>query len=122
VTPDCVSACVAAAASTGAAIAAVPATDTVKVTDAEGWIVGTPERSRLWLAQTPQVFRAALLREAYRHAADEGWVATDDAALVEDLGHRVRVVLGNPQNRKITTPDDLRWADWYARSAHRTAG
>ena len=122
VTPDCVSACVAAAASTGAAIAAVPATDTVKVTDAEGWIVGTPERSRLWLAQTPQVFRAALLREAYRHAADEGWVATDDAALVEELGHRVRVVLGNPQNRKITTPDDLRWADWYARSAHRTAG
>ena len=122
VTPDCVSACVAAAASTGAAIAAVPATDTVKVTDAEGWIVETPDRSRLWLAQTPQVFRTALLREAYCRAAEDERVATDDAALVEELGHRVRVVPGNPQNRKVTTPDDLRWADWYARSARIAAG
>jgi len=119
VRPDCVSACVAAAAATGAAIAAVPATDTVKVTDAEGWIVDTPDRSRLWLAQTPQVFRAALLKEAYRRAAETGRVGTDDAALVEQLGHRVRVVPGNPDNRKVTTPDDVRWADWYARSVDR---
>jgi len=121
VTPDCVSACMAAAAATGAAIVAVPATDTVKVTDAEGWIVDTPDRRRLWLAQTPQVFRSALLKEAYRRAAAEGWVATDDAALVEGLGHRVRVVHGHRDNRKITTRDDLRWADWYARSIARTA-
>ena len=121
VTPECASACVAAAATAGAVIAAVPATDTVKVADAEGWIVATPDRSRLWLAQTPQVFRSALLKEAYRRAAEEGRVATDDAALVEELGHRVRVVPGNPENRKITTPDDLRWADWYARSVDRAA-
>jgi 2-C-methyl-D-erythritol 4-phosphate cytidylyltransferase len=122
VTPDCVAACVAAAASSGAAIAALPATDTVKVTDAEGWVVDTPDRSRLFLAQTPQVFRTALLREAYRRAAEEGRVTTDDAALVEALGHRVQVVPGNQQNRKVTTPDDWRWADWYARSADCVAG
>ena len=122
VRPDCVAACLAAAASTGAAIAAVPATDTVKLTDADGWIVDTPDRSRVWLAQTPQVFRTGLLREAYRRAAEAGRVATDDAALVEELGHRVRVVPGHPQNRKITTPEDLRWADWYARSTDRGVG
>jgi 2-C-methyl-D-erythritol 4-phosphate cytidylyltransferase len=68
------------------------------------------------------VFRTGLLREAYRRAVEAGRVATDDAALVEELGHRVRVVPGHPQNRKITTPEDLRWADWYARSTDRGVG
>ena len=121
VTAECAAACVAAATTAGAVIAAVPATDTVKVTDDAGWIVATPDRRGLWLAQTPQVFRAALLKEAYRRAAEERRLATDDAALVEALGHRVRVVPGDPENRKITTPDDVRWADWYARSVDRAA-
>ncbi len=94
----------------GAAIVAVPATDTVKQVHAEGWIEATPPRERLWLAQTPQVFRADLLRRA--HAAASGSTATDDAQLVEALGVRVHVVRGKPENRKITTPEDLRWAEW----------
>lgn len=95
----------------GAAIAAVPATDTIKQVHPDGWIESTPPRTRLWLAQTPQVFRLVLLREAHARAADSG--ATDDALLVEALGTRVHVVRGNAENRKITTPDDLRWAEWW---------
>jgi len=111
---ECVEACVAAAAIYGAAIAAVAAHDTVKLADLDSVNVEeTLDRRRIWLAQTPQVFRTALLREAYRRARSDGFVATDDAALVERLGHAVRIVPGEPTNRKITTPDDLRWAEWY---------
>jgi 2-C-methyl-D-erythritol 4-phosphate cytidylyltransferase len=105
-------ACIAAAAAHGAAIVAVPARDTVKVADA-GVIAQTLDRERIWLAQTPQVFRVAMLREAYAQARRERLVATDDAALVERLGASVRIVPGESANRKITTPDDLRWAEWY---------
>jgi len=110
---ECIEACVAAAATHGAAIAAVAAHDTVKVADRDSVIIETLDRRRIWLAQTPQVFRTALLREAYLHARSNRVVATDDAALVEHLGHAVRIVPGEPANRKITTPDDLRWAEWY---------
>jgi 2-C-methyl-D-erythritol 4-phosphate cytidylyltransferase len=110
---ECIEACVAAAASHGAAIAAVAAHDTVKLADPDSVIIETLDRRRIWLAQTPQVFRTALLREAYQRARSDGFVATDDAALVEHLGHAVRIVPGEPTNRKITTPDDLRWAEWY---------
>lgn len=106
-----VDAVIAAARTHGAAIVAVPATDTIKQVHADGWIEATPAREHLWLAQTPQVFRADLLRSAHARAVDRA--ATDDAALVEALGQRVYVVRGNPENRKITTPDDLRWAEWW---------
>lgn len=96
----------------GAAIVAVRATDTVKLVDAEGRIESTPPRVRTWLAQTPQVFRLDLIRAAHAQAGDDA-SATDDAMLVERLGHRVRVVAGEAANRKITTPDDLQWAEWY---------
>jgi 2-C-methyl-D-erythritol 4-phosphate cytidylyltransferase len=95
----------------GAAIVATPATDTVKIVHPDGWIEATPPRARTWLAQTPQVFRADLIRAAHARA-DHADPATDDAALVERLGHRVRIVAGSPDNRKITTPDDLAWAEW----------
>jgi 2-C-methyl-D-erythritol 4-phosphate cytidylyltransferase len=68
------------------------------------------DRSGLWSVQTPQAFRAALLREAHDKARRDGIVGTDDAMLVERLGHRVRVVPGLAANVKITTPDDLRRA------------
>jgi 2-C-methyl-D-erythritol 4-phosphate cytidylyltransferase len=110
-----VEAAIAAAAEHGAAIVAVPATDTVKQVHPDGWITATPPRAGLWLAQTPQVFRAALIRRA--HAAAGGAEVTDDAMLVERLGERVYVVRGNPENRKITTPDDLRWAAWWLAQA-----
>lgn len=106
---------VAAAARHGAAIVAVPASDTVKQVHPGGWIEATPPRERLWLAQTPQVFRTALLREAHERARLDGYAGTDDAALVERVGRRVYVVRGNEDNRKITTAEDLRWAEWRVR-------
>jgi 2-C-methyl-D-erythritol 4-phosphate cytidylyltransferase len=109
---ETVEAAIDAARAHGAAIVAIPATDTVKVVDADRLIESTPPRTRVWLAQTPQVFRTDLIRAA--HAQDAGAApATDDAALVERLGHRVQVVAGSADNRKITTPDDLAWAEWY---------
>jgi 2-C-methyl-D-erythritol 4-phosphate cytidylyltransferase len=94
----------------GAATVAVPATDTVKQVSDDGRVEHTPPRTRMWLAQTPQVFRAAVIRRAHAEAA--GGAATDDAMLVERLGLPVYVVAANPENRKITTADDLRWAEW----------
>lgn len=105
-----IEAAIAAAGRHGAAIVAVPATDTVKQIHAEGWVAATPPRQQLWLAQTPQVFRAEILRAAHEQA--DASAATDDAMLVEALGERVYVVPGHTDNRKITTPEDLRWAEW----------
>ncbi len=96
-----------AAAEFGAAICALPVVETVKrVRNDE--VEATLDRSELWVVQTPQAFRAELLREAHEKARRDGVVGTDDAMLVERLGHQVRVVRGLPENVKITTPDDLR--------------
>ena len=112
ITAAIVDSAVAAAAEHGAAIVAIPATDTVKIVSPAGWVESTTSRERVWLAQTPQVFRADILHTAHAQAAERGVVATDDAALVEQLGRRVHVVAGNPANRKITTREDLEWAEW----------
>jgi 2-C-methyl-D-erythritol 4-phosphate cytidylyltransferase len=114
ITADVVEAAIDAARRHGAAIVAAPAVDTVKQVHAEGWIESTPRRDRLWLAQTPQVFRTDLARRAHAAPSTEG-AATDDALLVELLGVRVYVVPGNAENRKITTPADLDWAEWHVR-------
>ena len=90
----------------GAAIAALPITETVK-RGADGWVAGTVDRNALWVVQTPQAFRADLLREAHCRAAATGLVGTDDAVLVERLGVSVRLVPGFPGNVKITRPEDL---------------
>jgi 2-C-methyl-D-erythritol 4-phosphate cytidylyltransferase len=111
----CFQACIETAARSGAAIVAVPAHDTIKVVDPKNEIVETLDRRTIWLAQTPQVFRADLLRRAYARARAVGYTATDDAMLVERLGVTVRVVPGESMNRKITTPDDLEWAESYLR-------
>jgi 2-C-methyl-D-erythritol 4-phosphate cytidylyltransferase len=100
---------VTAAAEVGAAICALPLTETVKRVR-DGFVDDTVDRNGLWSVQTPQAFRVALLREAHDKARRDGIVATDDAMLVERLGHRVRVVPGLPGNVKITTADDLRRA------------
>jgi 2-C-methyl-D-erythritol 4-phosphate cytidylyltransferase len=89
----------------------VPVTDTVKIVEptASGGprvVVATPDRASLVAVQTPQAFRAAVLRDAHASGDD----ATDDAALVERRGGRVVVVPGEATNRKITHPDDLEWA------------
>jgi 2-C-methyl-D-erythritol 4-phosphate cytidylyltransferase len=99
----------AAAGDCGAAICALPITETVKrVTD--GVVQQTVDRTGLWAVQTPQAFRAELLREAHDKARRAGLLGTDDAMLVERLGHPVRVVRGLSENIKITTPADLRRA------------
>lgn len=94
----------------GAACAAVPLKDTVKVVKENGVITHTPDRRRLWAVQTPQAFAAPLLKEAHRRAHAEGYYATDDAALVERLGRSAVVVEGSYRNLKITTPEDLTMA------------
>ncbi|MGH7424846.1 MAG: IspD/TarI family cytidylyltransferase, partial [Candidatus Methylomirabilales bacterium] len=93
-----------------AAVAAVPAVETVKVVES-GFIRETPSRDRLWIAQTPQVFHGDLIQEAYRRAAADGFRGTDDAMLVERLGVKVKVVPGYPENIKITTGEDLERAE-----------
>lgn len=96
----------AVAAGADAAVPGIPVADTIKVVEANGTVVATPDRSTLVAVQTPQAFRASVLRAA--HAA--GGDATDDAALIEQAGGTVVVVEGDHLNRKITLPDDLEWA------------
>ncbi|MBI2218008.1 MAG: 2-C-methyl-D-erythritol 4-phosphate cytidylyltransferase [Candidatus Rokubacteria bacterium] len=104
-----------AARETGAAICALPIAETVKRVR-DGAVDTTVDRTGLWVVQTPQGFRTAVLREAHDKARRDGVVGTDDAMLVERLGHPVRVVLGLVENIKITTPADLgRARRWTAR-------
>ena len=103
----------AAAKEQGAAIAAVPVKNTIKVVDADGVVVDTPVRSTLVAVQTPQVFRAQLLKDAYAHLAAHPAVVTDDASVVELLGHKVVVAEGRYENIKITTPEDLVLAEHF---------
>jgi 2-C-methyl-D-erythritol 4-phosphate cytidylyltransferase len=122
VTPAVVRAAIRMAAESGGAVVAVPVTDTIKVADAEGRLLATPERGRLWAAQTPQVFAAALFREAHALALRDGFRTTDDSALVERLNHPVRLVPGSAENLKITTTTDLVLADQILRARDLIAG
>jgi 2-C-methyl-D-erythritol 4-phosphate cytidylyltransferase len=97
-----------AAKETGAAVAAVPVTDTVKMSSDDKFIIGTLPREKLWAVQTPQVFRFDIIKAA--HAAGHKNV-TDDAALVEKLGYKVKLYTGSYDNIKITTPTDLSLAE-----------
>lgn len=106
------------AADVGACVVGMPVKDTIKTVE-KGQILDTPDRNRLWLAQTPQAFRFSVLEHAHRNAAAEGFAGTDDASLVERLGHRVAVVEGDYRNIKITTPEDLILARAFL--AERTA-
>jgi 2-C-methyl-D-erythritol 4-phosphate cytidylyltransferase len=98
---------VAAARKEGAAIIALPMRDTVKQVRADGMIERTVDRASLWLAQTPQAFRRDWIETAHGKAHAEGIRATDDAFLVEWLGHSVAVVEGSGENIKVTRPEDL---------------
>ena len=115
VAPATIAACIAAAAASGAALVAVPVTDTVKRA-AAGRVIETVPRHDLWLAQTPQAFHADVLRRAHAEAVRANLEVTDDTALVERLGLPVQIVAGDARNRKITTPDDLAWAEALLRA------
>ena len=111
VTPDLFTRTLAALADADAAIAAARVTDTIKEAGADGIVVRTHDRSRLWAIQTPQAFRAEVLRKALAAGEDVLAQATDDAWLVERAGGTVRVVESPAANFKVTTPHDLALAD-----------
>ena len=92
----------------GAALAGVPVKDTIKVVSPEQIVQETPPREGLWAAQTPQFFRYDLLQRAHQQCRES---VTDDAAMVERLGHPVHMFLGSYENLKITTRDDLTIAE-----------
>jgi 2-C-methyl-D-erythritol 4-phosphate cytidylyltransferase len=97
-----------------AVILAVPAKDTVKRVEGDS-VVTTLDRKKLWLVQTPQVFEYSLILRAYEKAIQDGFVGTDDAILVERLGHQVTVLEGECRNMKITTAEDLAVAESFIR-------
>jgi 2-C-methyl-D-erythritol 4-phosphate cytidylyltransferase len=116
VTADVIHEIIAAAQKYGAAIAAVPAVDTVKQVErtAEGALIkATILREKVVMAQTPQGFLYPVLKKAFDEAVADGFFGTDEASLVERSGHPVAVVMGSPQNIKITTPADLELAEYY---------
>lgn len=106
-----ITACLDAAQRHGACIAALPVWDTLKRISESGCIEATLPRERVWMAQTPQAFRVAILRRAHEHARREAVAGTDDASLVERTGTRVHIFPGSPRNIKITTPEDLALAE-----------
>ena len=95
----------------GAAIAAVPLKDTVKIVDSRGVVVSTPDRSSLCAVQTPQIFEISVLRKGYEFLGKHPVAVTDDASLVEASGHPVAVAEGSYENIKVTTPEDLLLAE-----------
>ncbi|MBI5904280.1 MAG: 2-C-methyl-D-erythritol 4-phosphate cytidylyltransferase [Deltaproteobacteria bacterium] len=109
-TPALFDRCAEAASSHGAAVPVIPVRDTVKAWDKAAGTLVTMDRSEILRAQTPQGFRAEILREAYARADREGRTGTDDASLVEAAGHRVVAVSGEEGNIKVTLPEDLRMA------------
>ena len=116
VTAEIIQEVIAAAQKYGAAIAALPAVDTVKQVErtAEGALVkATIPRAGVVLAQTPQGFRYGVLRKAFDEAGADGFAGTDEASLVERSGQEVAVVMGLPRNLKITTPADMDLAEYY---------
>jgi 2-C-methyl-D-erythritol 4-phosphate cytidylyltransferase len=100
----------------GAAIAGMPAMDTVKQVErtAEGAVItATMPRERVVMAQTPQGFLYSVLKKAFDEATTDGFLGTDEASLVERSGHEVAVVMGSPRNIKITTPADMELAEFF---------
>jgi len=109
-----------AAAKYGAAIAGMPAVDTVKQVErtAEGALIkATIPRAGIVMAQTPQGFRYSVIKKAFDEASADGFLGTDEASLVERSGHDVAVVMGSPRNLKITTPADMELAEFYLKTA-----
>lgn len=115
---DLVEAVCRAAEETGAALPLLPVVDTVKRVE-DGRVTGTLDREALGVAQTPQGFRFALLVRAYEAAFRERLTLTDEAMAVERLGEPVAAVPGSARNRKITTPEDLAWAEGVVRGILR---
>lgn len=119
-TPELFDRCAAALATCDGLIAAVPVKDTIKIADRvdphHRCVASTPERDRLWAAQTPQGFAVKLLRDCHRRGRGEAWEVTDDAALFERCGLPVAIIPGEETNLKVTTRQDLAIAEFILRS------
>ncbi len=113
VTRDLIERSIREAERSGAVIPVIPVTDTVKMVDERGVVSNTPDRNGLRLVQTPQAFRREIILDAYERAYQEGYYGTDDASLVERMGGPVRTIQGIPYNIKITTQEDLVFAEWF---------
>ncbi|CQR58512.1 2-C-methyl-D-erythritol 4-phosphate cytidylyltransferase [Paenibacillus riograndensis] len=111
-----ITACYEHAREIGASVLAVPVKDTIKQVDKDGKVLSTPDRRSLWAIQTPQTFRLSELLVAYESAERDGFLGTDDSSLAERSGIPVAVVEGSYANIKITTPEDLDFAEFTQRS------
>jgi 2-C-methyl-D-erythritol 4-phosphate cytidylyltransferase len=111
-TADLFNRCAAALTTYQGLIAAIPVKDTIKVVDHNQCIEATPDRQRLWAAQTPQGFDVALLKQCHAQGLAQGWSVTDDAALFEQCDLPVHSVAGEETNLKVTTPVDLAIAEF----------
>ncbi len=100
----------------GAVVVAMPVKETIKMAHADGTVSKTLNRESLWQIQTPQTFQAPLIKEAYRRAAEDGFIGTDDASLVERLGTKVHILPGSYSNIKITTAEDLMLAHLFLKA------
>jgi 2-C-methyl-D-erythritol 4-phosphate cytidylyltransferase len=116
VTPDLIARAIASGRASGAAVAAVPVTDTIKRVDRSGAVRETLDRAELWAVQTPQVFRRDWLEAAFAKCAGSGRTFTDEGGLIEWAGHTVRVFPGAVENLKLTTASDLIVADALLRA------
>ncbi|MBI5098388.1 MAG: 2-C-methyl-D-erythritol 4-phosphate cytidylyltransferase [Nitrospirae bacterium] len=94
------------------AIPGIPVKETLKEAAADGTVVSTMNREKFWAVQTPQAFFFRVIKKAYDTAYAEGFYATDDAALIERIGGRVKIIPGSPYNIKVTTPEDMEMVEW----------
>jgi len=112
--PEQIDACISAAKDSGASIAGVPVYDTIKNVTNSGIVNKTLPREKIWLAQTPQVFKYSIIKDALDNAIKSNYSGTDDAFFVENMGKSVKMVKGSNLNIKITTKDDLQLAQAIA--------
>lgn len=111
VSVDAIDEVIEAVEDTGASVLAHPVKDTIKFSANGQYVAYTPARELLWAVQTPQVFYRNIIESAYKQAYDEDYQGTDDCSLVEKSGHKVKIVQGEYTNIKITTPEDLLFAE-----------
>jgi len=115
---DSINRCIEAAKEYAVATVAVPLKDTVKSSNSEGFVQETLERSTLWSVQTPQAFKFKIIMDSHKQAKKDGFVGTDDTVLAERLGNKTKLVMGTYNNIKITTREDLIFAEAIVNSKH----
>jgi len=119
---DSVARCIEAAKQYGVATVAVPVKDTIKSADSEDFVHSTLDRSVLWSIQTPQAFRYDIIMDSHKQAQKDGFIGTDDTVLAERLGNKIKLVMGTYNNIKITTREDLIFAESIVNSFNNDKG